>query len=187
MIEKRDPLSSCVGGNAAFSSNGRYRYWLERRWDEARPRFTYILLNPSKAGATDNGDRTVPKLVTMTTANGGGGFELVNLFATMDTHQVGLHLPDAVGESPCSNDAWIVKAAQRSSTLVVVWGDGNADDVASRGRRAAVRQRVQEVWPLLRHRHLWCFRTIKSGAPGHPGRMRNEAGLVRYLPRDGYP
>jgi hypothetical protein len=184
---KTDLLSSSIRGNAAFSDNGDYRYWLERRWDETLPQFTYVLLNPSKAGAADNGDRTVPKLVTITRANGGGGFELVNLFSTMDTHQVGLHLPGAVGESPCLNDGWIIAAARRSGTVVVGWGDGNADDVTSRGRQAAVRQRAQEVWPLFRHRPLWCFRTIKSGAPGHPGRLSNDTTLVRYLPRDGYP
>ena len=174
-------------GDAVFSDDGRYRYWLERRWDDELPQFTYVLLNPSKAGVRDDGDRTVPKLVTLTQTNGGGGFELVNLFAVLDTQQVGLHLPDAIGESVGHNNNWIRRAADRSETLVLGWGDGNADDPSSRGRQAAVRQRATEVWAMVSDRDVWCFRAIASGAPGFPGRLAGSTRMVPYVPERGYP
>jgi hypothetical protein len=176
-----------IRGDAVFSDDGRYRYWLERRWDDGLPQFTYVLLNPSKAGVTDDGDRTVPKLVTLTDANGGGGFELVNLFAVLDTQQVGLHRPDAVGESAGRSNEWIAMAVGRSETLIAGWGDGNADDARSRGRQSAVRQRAAEVWAMLSGRQVWCFRVIASGAPGFPGRLAGSSPMVPYRPPDGYP
>jgi hypothetical protein len=179
--------NEAIHGDAVFSADGRYRYWLERRWDDALPQFTYVLLNPSKAGVADNGDRTVPKLVTLTTTNGGGGFELVNLFAVLDTRQVGLHLPDAVGAVTDENDRWVRSAIGRSATLVLGWGDGNADDGASRGRQAAVRQRAREVWSMVSGREAQCFRVIASGAPGFPGRLAGSSPIVPYRPTPGYP
>jgi hypothetical protein len=176
-----------VRGDAAFSVDHRYRYWLARRWDDELPQFGYVLLNPSKAGVVDDGDRTVPKLIKITAANGGGGFELVNLFALMDTHQASLHLPLAVGETSDTNDAWIRQIADRAEPLVLGWGDGNADGADSRGRQAAVRRRARAIWPLLGHRRLWCCRMIGSGAPGHPGRMGNTSAIGRYLPPPDYP
>lgn len=175
-----------VRGHAKFSDNGRYRYWLERRWDDALPRFAYLLLNPSRAGAHDD-DPTVRKLTKLTVANGGGGFELVNLFAVMDTRQAGLHLCGAVEETPGENDNWIVGAAERSQILVLGWGDGNPDGADSRGRQAAVRRRAAEVWPLVRNRSPRCFRAIKSGAPGYPGRMPSSSPIGPYVPPRNYP
>ena len=166
-------------GAAAFSADRRYRYWLQRRWTPSEPQFAFVLLNPSTADA-DHDDPTVRKLSALTSANGGGGFELVNLFAVMDTRQVGLHLPDAVEEAPGENDLWIARVVDRADVVVLGWGDGIADDFLTSGRRAAVRRRAHEVWPLVRDRRPCCFRIIGSGAPGHPGRLRNTAPLVRY-------
>lgn len=165
--------------DARFSADRRYRYWLQRRWDPSRPQFAYVLLNPSRADA-DHDDPTVRKLSVLTSANGGGGFELVNLFAVMDTRQVGLHLPDAVEAAPGENDRWIERVVERADVVVLGWGDGMADDLLTQGRRAAVRRRAQQVWPLVRNRQPRCFRTIGSGAPGHPGRLRSTAPIVRY-------
>jgi hypothetical protein len=169
--------------DAIFSDDGRYRYWLERRWDDALPQFTYMLLNPSKAGIED--DPTVTKLVTITVGNGGGGFELVNLFAVVDTRQVGLHPSEAVGEPV--NDGWIARVVGRSTKLVLGWGGGNANKQKTPGRRAAVRTRACEAWPLMAGRDLWCFKTTTTGAPHHPGRLPNDTRIVRYRPPSGYP
>ncbi|PZS09688.1 MAG: hypothetical protein DLM70_01330, partial [Chloroflexi bacterium] len=56
------PLPTYTRSDAKFSDDGRFRYWLERRWDDSLPQFTYILLNPSVAGCADGADRVVPKL-----------------------------------------------------------------------------------------------------------------------------
>jgi hypothetical protein len=154
-----------IRGDAEFSDDGRYRYWLRRQWDDALPQLTYVLLNPSKAGATDDGDRTVPKLVTLTEINGGGGFELVNLFAVLDTRQIGLHLPGAIGETAAKNNKWIKEAVNRSETLILGWGDGNTDDGGSRGRQAAGTGSVVDGFPL-RCLVLPSDRQRGAGVPG---------------------
>ena len=85
-----------VCGDAYFSRDRGFRYLLERRLDDALPQFTYVLLNPSEAGG-DRDDSTSRKLLSLTVSNGGGGYELVNLFANVDNHQKGLHYPGAIG------------------------------------------------------------------------------------------
>ena len=92
-----------VRGAAHFSPDHRFRYWLGRRWDDSLPQFTYVLLNPSAAGG-DRDDPTSRKLRSLTVANGGGGYALVNLFALVDTHQDGLDYPEAIGETREAND-----------------------------------------------------------------------------------
>ncbi len=179
-------LAPGVHGDAEFSDDGRYRYWLERRWDASLPHLTYVLLNPSRAGVAHD-DPTVRKLIALTSANGGGGFELVNLFAVMDTAQDSLHLPSAIEARAGENDRWIERVATRSETLIVGWGDGNVDNPNARSRRAAVRARADTVLPVLADRPLWYFRTIRSGAPGHPGRLRNSSPLLPFVRPHGQP
>ncbi len=169
--------------DAVFSDDGGYRYWLERRWDDALAPFTYILLNPSKAGSED--DDTVKRLVAITMFNGGGGFELANLFATVDTNQVGLHLPSAVGLP--DNDEWIARVVKRSTKLVLGWGDGNAETRDNRGRQQAVRGRARTVWHLVSGRDPWCLTRTKTGAPHHPRGLPNTTVVAPYHPPPGYP
>jgi hypothetical protein len=99
------PLPFGVRGRAEFSGDGQYRYWLERRWNDSLTHFTYILLNPSSASATED-DGTTRKLFEITQANGGGSYELVNIFALVDTAQTCLRDPVAVGETHQANDWW---------------------------------------------------------------------------------
>jgi hypothetical protein len=87
-----------ASGDAQFDAQRQYRYWFERRWNTALPQFTYILLNPSVA-TTSKDDRTTRRLCSLTQAKGGGGYELVNLFVIVDTHQEHLHKSIAAGES----------------------------------------------------------------------------------------
>jgi hypothetical protein len=168
--------------SAVFSLDGDHRYWLVRRWDIRLVQFTYVLLNPSKADGEDD-DATVTRLIRLTAANGGGGFDLVNLFSVVDTKQVGLHLPAAIG---AENQAWLARVVVNASKLVLGWGDGDGSGPNGRDRQEAVRRRAQEVWPLFANKEVWCFRSLKSGAPGHPVRLNSACRLVRYRPHD-YP
>lgn len=176
------PLPFGVRGRAEFSADGKYRYWLERRWNDSLTHFTYILLNPSSAGATED-DGTTRKLFEITRANGGGSYELVNIFALVDTAQTCLRDPIAVGETYEDNDWWIGHAIGRSQKLVVGWGDGMPDDAQSRGRQATVLNRARQILPMIGDRPMRCVLINRSHSPRHPGRgIRNDAGLVRYTP-----
>ncbi len=179
------PLPRGVRGDTRFSPDRRYRYWLGRWWDDTLPRFAYVLLNPSRAGC-DRDDTTNRRLRAITVANGGGGYELVNLFAAVDTYQTGLHLPTAVDGSPGANDEWVVTAASRADILVLGWGDGNGTGPDAGARRAEVWRRAREVWPLVGHHHPRCFKVNASGAPGHPLYVRTTSPLADYSPSPEY-
>ncbi|MGH9078712.1 MAG: DUF1643 domain-containing protein [Acidimicrobiales bacterium] len=183
----RWPLPAGVHGSAMFSPDGNYRYWLERGWDRRLPRFTYVLLNPSRASGHED-DPTTRKLQSISVANGGGGYVLVNLFASVDTRQTGLHRDMAVGASPEANDGWLNAAVACSPRIVVGWGTGTADVPHVGARRRAILRRARDVWPVLRPHELWCVGHNRGGSPRHPGRgVRNDALLHRYVPTDGYP
>lgn len=178
-------LPAGVRGDARFSPDRRYRYWLERRWDASLPRFTYILLNPSTAGH-DHDDKTNQRLRAITVANGGGGYELVNLFAVVDTYQVSLHRPAAVEETPGANDEWVTRAAARAEVVVLGWGDGTGVGTDAAARRTEVKRRAGDVWPLVRDYNPQCFTVNVSGAPGHPLYLNTTSPMTDYVPSPGY-
>jgi hypothetical protein len=144
-----------------------------------------VLLNPSAAGG-DRDDATSRRLHALTVAHGGGGFDLVNLFSLVDTHQTGLRYPDAIGASCEVADSWIQAAAARSASVVLGWGDGSGRGPGAADRRAGVRRRAREVWPMLRTREPRCFTINASGAPGHPLYLATTSVASPYLPRSGY-
>jgi len=184
-VSTRFALPPGVHGDAGFSPDRRFRYWLGRTWDPALPRVAYVLLNPSAAGIRHD-DATCRKLHALTRADGGGGFDLVNLFALVDTHQTGLRHPDAVGQSPEAADRWITMAVERSATVVLGWGDGNGRGAGAASRREAVRRRAREVWPLVRSHGPRCFTVNASGAPGHPLYLTSTSTPSSYVPTAGY-
>jgi hypothetical protein len=169
-----------------FSADGSYRYWLERGWDSGLPRFTYILLNPSRAGSHED-DPTTRKLQSISAANGAGGYVLVNLFASVDTRQIGLHRATAVGEPPEENDLWVRIAVEGSPMIVVGWGAGCSSAPHCGDRKRAILRRARSIWPVLDRRDLWCVGYNVGGSPRHPGRgVRSNVPFRRYAP-DDYP
>ncbi len=180
-------LPEDVRGGAVFSSDRNYRYWLQRDWDEQLPVLTYLLLNPSGAGGCAD-DPTTRRLYRISVANGGGGYVLVNLFASIDTRQARLHLHTAVGESVGANDGWIARALELSPRIVVGWGSGNGAAPGVAERQRAIVGRARAVWPMLAGRELWCVGVNGSGSPRHPGRgVRNDSLLEPYTPPEHYP
>lgn len=63
---------------ASISLCGKYRFSLERIWDETKPLALVLLHNPSTADAKVN-DPTVLRLIGWLTLWGYGGFRIVNL------------------------------------------------------------------------------------------------------------
>ncbi|HUA95676.1 MAG TPA: DUF1643 domain-containing protein, partial [Acidimicrobiales bacterium] len=129
---------------------------------------------------------TNQKLHAITLSNGGGGYELVNLFAKVDTHQDGLHYPEAIGEPREANDEWIVRAMERCDVVVVGWGDGSGAGIGAVARKSGVRRRAREVWALVRVGRPQCFKRNASGSPGHPLYLKNVSTLSRYAPTPEY-
>ena len=64
---------------ARLSDDGRFRYYLTRRWGEG-PALGWVMLNPSTADATTD-DATIRRVLRFTEAAGYHALEVVNLYA----------------------------------------------------------------------------------------------------------
>jgi hypothetical protein len=163
-------LPPMVESTALFSDDGRYRRFLVRAWDPAKPRLCCCLLNPSVAGA-DKDDHTVENVVRIAVQNGAGAIEVVNPFELVSTDPKALATdPDPVGPT---TDADILEAAARAQRVVAGWGCGG--DLFGRG---------SQVLALLARRHdVECFGTTRGGSPAHPCRLSPKTRIVLHAAR----
>lgn len=146
---------------AIFSDCGRYRYKLWRLWGPG-PIWVFFMLNPSKAGASDN-DPTVERCIRRAMAGGAGGIIVVNLFAWKSTDPAELRTAaDPIGPD---NDRYIREAvaeALASGGLVIcAWG-GEAR------KNKDLRERPVQVLKFLEGLALHVLRLTKDGDPYHP-------------------
>ncbi len=148
-------------GGAWQDPGESYRYALWRRWDLARPRVCFVLLNPSTAGAAQD-DPTIRRCLGFARRWGFGSLEVVNLFAWRSTDPAALRLvPDPIGPR---NDRAIRRSAARARTVVVGWGE--AGGLLGRDR---------DVTRLLSGRPLLCLGVTRRGRPRHPLYLRSDA------------
>ncbi len=109
-----------IRSEALFSTDRRYRYTLERRWDESRWPAMFCCLNPSVADETRN-DPTVTRCINYARAWGYGGLLMLNIFAYRGTDpKVLKQAEDPVGPE---NDYWIRKSAERAGIILCAWGN----------------------------------------------------------------
>lgn len=86
---------------ALISECGLYRYRLWRIWDTSRPLVLWVMLNPSKADAMQS-DRTIDKLIRLTSRWHYGGFYVGNIFPYRSTDPeelVNVGFDKAIGEN----------------------------------------------------------------------------------------
>lgn len=164
-------------GDACFSSCGRYRWWLERRWDPQRPTLLFIGLNPSRADAQRD-DPTLRRLQTFARRWGYGRLEVLNLFAWIAASPALLRrCSDPVG---AANDHWLEQrlgVLPAGGALWLGWGNGGR----WRGRDRAVLQRLAPLaWPQL------VIGLTTSAQPRHPLYVRGDA-QPRLLQQPGVP
>ena len=145
-------------GAAVISRCGRYRYALVRNWDPARPRVTFVGLNPSTADALRD-DPTVRRMAGFARAWGCGGLLVGNLFALRATNPEALiRERDPIGRA---NDRWLRELISASPLVVAAWGN--------RGHLAARDQAVLSFSPRWHY-----FGRTRRGAPAHPLYLRRE-------------
>lgn len=140
---------------AAYSSCGRYRYGLSRRW-AAGPALLYVMLNPSTATEAAN-DPTIERCERRARSLGYSGLGVVNLFAFRATRPQDLmRAADPVGPL---NAAAIDLALVRADRVLCAWGVHGGH----------LGQDLQ-VLALLRRsgRPLLHLGLTKGGAPRHP-------------------
>lgn len=144
---------------AEFSSCGKYRYKLWRKWDASKPLAMCIGLNPSTANANKN-DQTINYLIKMLSILGYGGFYMMNLFAWITPHpEELLTCENPLGE----NNSKLQEVEKLCADVVVCWG----------GFKEA-EQRIKEVLP--NYPTAKCFGKTSSGRPLHP---------LAMMPRNG--
>lgn len=155
------PEAAFEPGGATFSSCGRYRYTLTRRWATGKLYACFVMLNPSTADASEN-DPTVRRCIDYATRWGYGGLVVVNIFAWRSTDPDALEgVDDPVGPE---NDAAILDAAKGADMVIAAWG------VAS--KLAPARSRV--VLDLFDARGVvpLALAYTKAGHPRHPLYLR---------------
>ena len=161
--------------DAVFSPCKKYRYSLTRIWDESKPLFMYVGINPSVADDKDD-DPTVAKWIGFTEQNGGGGFVVGNVFAHVTTKVEGLvNVLDPVGED---NNLHLWGLAGGADIIVPCWGALNKVPKCL-WREFAYIERVIGLCDVP----VKCFGRTKDGDPKHPVRLPYKTKLVKHKPR----
>lgn len=109
-----------MDSGACFDSTGVYRYRLWREWDVSKPSVTFVMLNPSTAGAKDD-DPTIRRCLSFARSWGFGRLEVVNLCAYRATSPKALLAADEpVGRD---NGVHFRAAVENASLVVAAWGN----------------------------------------------------------------
>ena len=149
---------------AVFSSCGKHRFLLSRKWNRHAGIILFVMLNPSSATETRN-DPTIGRCHSFAMAlNGGrrGGYEICNLFSfvTHDRKQ----LASAIERNRSrENDRHLADACGRAARLICAWGGSGAED--------HVRKRAEEAIKVIRSSFsgpLECLAINRNGTPRHP-------------------
>lgn len=139
--------------SAVFSSCGRYRYKLVRKFSPGSNTINFLMLNPSTADDIDN-DPTVERCERRASRLGFDILIVTNIFAWRDTDPRKMkQAEDPVGPD---NDCWIQKAASESDMIVCAWGNNGLH-----------RGRCNDVVKLIEGYPLYCLKET-SGQPHHP-------------------
>ena len=147
--------------DATFSADRKYRYVLDRVWDQSGKLVTFIMLNPSIADEVVD-DPTIKRCITFAKEWGYGRLRVVNLYTYRSTDPKDLEqVDDPVGDG---NDDAIRAAVGEAELVVCAWGN-NVSHVDK------WQPRVQEVLAIIREQgktpHTLGHLT-KESQPRHP-------------------
>ncbi|NKB31883.1 MAG: DUF1643 domain-containing protein [Pseudomonadales bacterium] len=154
-----------VSQNARFSSCKRYRYSLERSWNDGHGRVLFIGLNPSTADHRKD-DPTIRRCVGFAKSWGYNSMEIVNLFAYRATYPEDLKAaPNPIG---AANDKWIRVAQKRSDKTIACWGSIEM----GRQRAATVLKTLDDPY---------CLKINQTSEPAHPLYLRADLRPFPYV------
>jgi hypothetical protein len=152
--------------SAEISLCGQYRWWLERRWDDERPKCCFVMLNPSTADAATD-DPTIRRCIYFADRWGFSSVRVLNVFAYRATDpRILLTVPDPVGGLRAD---FVLKAAPAvSEKIIIAWG------------AMAPRWRHDAALALLRPAPIFCLGKTKEGFPRHPLYVAASRPLERF-------
>lgn len=109
-----------IMASAVISECGKYRYSLERAWDETKPKVMFIMLNPSTADENNN-DPTIRRCINFAKSWGFGGLYVCNLFAFRATNPKELlNVDNPFGDQ----NIWYTKGlSEKVDTIICAWGN----------------------------------------------------------------
>ena len=152
---------------ACFSSCGKYRYYLWRKWDLEKPFIAFVGLNPSTANQTDD-DPTIRRVKRFAFDWGYGGIYMLNLFAFVTPYPAELI---TCGDPIAENNEKLLEIAALANEVVYCWGNFN------------VIGRDIEVVRLLRYTagvKGYCLGKNANGSPKHPLYLKADTKLEEY-------
>lgn len=145
---------SDIKKSAEISSDGLYRYSLERTWDEGKPTVLFICLNPSTADAI-NDDATVRRMVSFARQFGAGRLLVGNLFAFRSKNRNDLlKAEDPVGPE---NDKYLSKLIKAADIVIAAWGNFGS-----------YLNRSSQFKEMFKSHNIKCLALNQTGEPIHP-------------------
>lgn len=156
--------------DAELSEDGRYRYKLERVWDDAEPLALFVMLNPSTADAEVD-DPTIRRCIGFARRWGYGGVLVGNLYAYRATRPS--ELDDADDPIGRRNEEALYELVRRAGLIVAAWG-------AQPARGGYVWREGSIANGPLYERVVWALGLTKAGHPKHPLYVPGDAELVRW-------
>lgn len=144
---------------AVLSLDGRYRYRLDRAWDEQGRNVLFVMLNPSTADAEQD-DPTLRRCLRFAQDWGYGSLTVANLYAYRATLPADLkRAVDPVGPE-C--DHHLERCAREASLIVAAWGVHDESGRAQQVRRVLGPEATALAW-------------TKAGQPRHPLYLRADS------------
>jgi hypothetical protein len=146
--------------SAVFSDCQKYRYRLDRLWDESLPPLAFGMLNPSSADHEHN-DATIERCERRAKAMGFGRLIVWNLFAFRATNPKTLmNQSDPVGPD---NDDFIREA-------LIETKDSRGKVIVGWGSYGSILNRHFEILEIARKLvvDLYCLGLTTAGQPKHP-------------------
>lgn len=153
--------------NAQISECRKYRYSLERTWDENKPKVLFIMLNPSTADA-DNDDPTIRRCISFAKSWGYGGLMVGNLFGLRATNPKELN-----GYSVCNefdplhpdyiNRKSVAYMASVCDKVILAYGNPPI-----------------KGWEKPRFENMFHLGLTKSGNPKHPLYLKSDLKPIKF-------
>lgn len=166
-VYKNDPYKTAV-----ISKCGRYRYVLRREWDEQKPPYVSIMLNPSTADAVDD-DPTIRRNLNRAGAMGFGSLIVCNLGAGRATSpRDWMQMIDPIGpENDLYIEAVLREGKERNGIVVAGWG--TLGGFLDRGLAVRIMARKMGV-------DLYCLGVTMDRHPRHPLYVRRSQPMGMY-------
>jgi hypothetical protein len=101
---------------AIFSEDRKFRFLLNRTWDENKPIVCFVMNKPSKANEVDN-DRTINRVISFVKSWECGGFYVININPTYDNNDNELS-QNVIDE----NKQYIKFAVENSEKIIYCYG-----------------------------------------------------------------